>query len=62
MNNIIEDFKQRGDVIKIYEVIKKIDKDVLIDFDLECDIWETKKVEPLLIFNFYSMGDDDMPF
>jgi hypothetical protein len=54
-------FYKLDEVIHIYEVIKKIDKDVLIDFDLECDIWETRKVEPLFIFNFYSMDDGDMP-
>ena len=53
------------EVINIYELIKKIDKDVLVDFDLECDIWETKKLEPLFIFNFYSSDeydDEGLPF
>ena len=55
-------FYKLDDVIHIYETIKKIDKDVLVDFDLECDIWETKKIEPLFIFNFYAMGDDEDDF
>ena len=43
----------------IHEVIKVgKDENVLVDYDLECDIWETKKMEPLLIFNFYSLDDD----
>ncbi len=63
---MIDHFYKLDEVINIYEVMKKIDKDVLVDFDLECDIWETKKVEPLFIFNFYSSDeyDDDegLPF
>ena len=51
-------FYKLDDIIHIYETIKKFDKDILVDFDLECDIWETKKIEPLLIFNFYSNQDD----
>jgi hypothetical protein len=63
---MIDHFYKLDEVINIYEVMKKIDKDVLVDFDIECDIWETKKVEPLFIFNFYSSDeyDDDegLPF
>ena len=55
---MLDYFHKLDDVITIYETIKKIDKDVLVDYDLECDIWETKKMEPLLIFNFYSLDDD----
>ena len=55
---MIDYFYKLDDIIHIYETIKKFDKDILIDFDLECDIWETKKIEPLLIFNFYSNQDD----
>lgn len=55
---MVDYFYKLDDVITIYETIKKIDKDVLVDYDLECDIWETKKIEPLLIFNFYSLDDD----
>ena len=62
---MIDYFYKLDEVINIYELIKKIDKDVLVDFDLECDIWETKKLEPLFIFNFYSSDDYDdegLPF
>ena len=55
---MVDYFYKLDDVITIYETIKKIDKDVLVDYDLECDIWETKKMEPILIFNFYSLDDD----
>ena len=55
---MVDYFYKLDDVITVYETIKKIDKDVLVDYDLECDIWETKKMEPLLIFNFYSLDDD----
>ncbi len=55
---MIDYFYKLDDIIHIYETIKKFDKDILVDFDLECDIWETKKIEPLLIFNFYSNQDD----
>ena len=40
---MLDYFYKLDDVINIYETIKKIDKDVLVDYDLECDIWETKK-------------------
>ena len=62
---MIDYFYKLDEVINIYELIKKIDKDVLVDFDLECDIWETKKLEPLFIFNFYSSDeydDEGLPF
>ena len=58
-------FYKLDDIIHIYETIKKFDKDILVDFDLECDIWETKKIEPLFIFNFYSIEDEEdfsLPF
>ena len=55
---MVDYFYKLDDIINIYETIKKIDKDVLVDYDLECDIWETKKIEPLLIFSFYSLDDD----
>lgn len=55
---MVDYFYKLDDIITIYETIKKIDKDVLVDYDLECDIWETKKIEPLLIFSFYSLDDD----
>ena len=58
-HGVVDYFYKLDDVITIYETINKINKDVLVDYDLECDIWETKKIEPLFIFNFYSLDEDD---
>jgi len=55
------------EVIRIFEVLKKLSNDIMGDYDCEFDIWETNKGNPLLIIDFYLPGDynyedDDMPF
>jgi hypothetical protein len=53
------------DIIKVFEVINKLKKDILPQYDSEFDMWKTKKGSPLLTFNFYyneGLGDDNVPF
>lgn len=40
-------------IIKVFEVVNKLKKDILVQYDSEFDLWETKKGAPLFIFNFY---------
>lgn len=47
------------DVIKIFAVLKKLSNDIMADYDVEFDIWETRKGDPLLIIDFYSPEYDD---
>lgn len=47
-------------ILKIFEVLSKIKKDILPQYDSDIDLWKTKKFEPLLIFSFtYNEGLDD---
>lgn len=53
------------DIIKVFEVINKLKKDILPQYDSEFDMWKTKKGSPLLTFNFYydeGLDDDNVPF
>lgn len=56
-------------MMKIMSMIKKIQTEVLIQYDSEMDLWETKKGLPLLTFDFYydpnvkgKFEKDDVPF
>ena len=52
-------------VIKVFEVAKKLKKDILAQYDSEFEMWETKDGRPLLTFNFYygeGLNDDNAPF
>lgn len=53
------------DIIKVFEVVNKLKKDILPQYDSEFDMWKTKKGSPLLTFNFYydeGLDDDNVPF
>ena len=61
-----EKFKK---LIKIVGLVKKLKTDILIQYDIEMDLWETKRGEPLLTFDFYYNTDkkgqydrDELPF
>lgn len=50
------------DIIKVFEVVNKLKKDILPQYDSEFDMWKTKKGNPLLTFTFYydeGLDDDD---
>ena len=42
-----------GHILHIMGVMKKIASDILIQYDAEIDLWETKKGEPLLSLDFW---------
>ena len=48
------------DVIKVFEVAKKLKKDILPQYDSEFQIYYSKTGQPILTFNFtYGDGEDD---
>jgi len=52
-------------VIKVFDVIKKLKRDILPQYDSEFEMWETKDGRPLLTFNFYygeGLEDDEEAF
>jgi len=56
-------------IMKILGVLKKLQTDILIQYDAEVDLWETKEREPLFTVNFYydsgikgTYSDDEVPF
>lgn len=59
-------YKERlRDIVKIFDVLSKIKKDILPQFDSEIDLWKDKKGNPLLTVTFeYDEGldDDNAPF
>ena len=46
------------DIIKIFEVVNKLKKDILVQYDSEFDMWSTRKSNPILTFSFYYYDDD----
>ena len=65
---VLEKTERFSKLTKILGIIKKLSSDVLIQYDSEMDLWETKREEPLLTFDFYYNKDvkgkfkDDFPF
>jgi len=58
--SIIARFDRReslSDIIKVFEIVKKIKKDILPQYTSSYEIWETKMGEPMISFDF--MLDDD---
>jgi len=58
--SIIARFARReslSDIIKVFEIVKKIKKDILPQYTSSYEIWETKMGEPMISFDF--MLDDD---
>ncbi len=52
-------------ITKIFDVAKKLKKDILAQYDSEFELWETKNGHPMLTFNFFydnGDGDDIAPF
>lgn len=45
-------------LLKVLEVAKRLQKEVLVEYECEFEVWETKgEKTPLLVFNFYSSGE-----
>ena len=52
-------------VIQVFEIAKKLKRDILAQYDSEFEMWETKDGRPLLTFNFYygeGLNNDYAPF
>jgi hypothetical protein len=48
-----------SDVVKVFEVVKKIKKDILAQYSSSYEIWETKSGSPMITFEFMLEDDDD---
>jgi hypothetical protein len=56
-------------IMKIMNLLKKFESDILIQYDSEFDLWESKEGDPLLTAKFYydedvsnPTFDEDVPF
>ena len=47
------------DIIRVFEIIKKIKKDILAQYSSSYEIWETKQGVPMITFEFMLEDDDD---
>jgi hypothetical protein len=60
--SIIAQFGRReslGDIVKVFEIVKKIKKDVLAQYSSSFEMWETKQGVPMISFDFILDDDDD---
>lgn len=48
-----------SDIVKVFEIVKKIKKDVLAQYSSSYEIWETKTGTPMITFEFMLEDDDD---
>jgi hypothetical protein len=48
-----------SDIVKVFEIVKKIKKDVLAQYSSSYEIWETKTGTPMITFEFMLDDDDD---
>jgi len=48
-----------SDIVKVFEVIKKIKKDILAQYSSSYEMWETKSGSPMITFEFMLEDDDD---
>ena len=46
-------------IVKVLEVCKKLHTDVLIQYDVEFDLWETKSGYPLMTIRYFLDEDED---
>ena len=48
-----------SDIIKVFEIVRKIKKDVLAQYSSSYEMWETKSGSPMITFEFMLDDDDD---
>jgi hypothetical protein len=48
-----------SDIVKVFEVVKKIKKDILAQYSSSYEIWETKQGTPMITFEFMLEDDND---
>jgi hypothetical protein len=59
INVILTPRERLRKIISIFEVVNKLKKDILIQYDSEFEMWETKIGMPFFEFSFYYEGDKD---
>jgi hypothetical protein len=47
------------DVIRLFEIVKKIKKDILAQYDSSYEMWETRSGNPMITFDFNLDEDSD---
>ena len=47
-----------SDIVKVFEVVKKIKKDILAQYSSSYEIWETKQGTPMITFEFMLEDED----
>jgi hypothetical protein len=47
-----------SDIVKVFEVIKKIKKDILAQYSSSYEMWETKSGSPMITFEFMLEDED----
>jgi hypothetical protein len=61
----IREKEKLRDIIKIFEIVNKLRKDMLAQYDSEFELWKTKSGKPFLNFSFYyleGIDDDNIAF
>jgi hypothetical protein len=53
--------EKMASILKVFDVAKKLKKDILPQYDSEFEMWETKAGEPMLTFIFSYEGSDGDP-
>ena len=48
-----------SDVVKVFEIIKKIKNDILAQYSSSYEIWETKSGSPMITFEFMLEDDEN---
>jgi len=48
-----------SDIVKVFEIVRKIKKDVLAQYSSSYEMWETKTGTPMITFEFMLDDDDD---
>ena len=48
-----------SDIVKVFEIVKKIKKDILAQYSSSYEMWETKSGSPMITFEFMLEDDDD---
>jgi len=50
---VLKDKEPFAKMVKILDLMKKINKDILVNYECAIDLWKTKKSKPLLTVDFY---------
>lgn len=61
MEVVLKPIETFENVIKLMEFIEKVQKDILIGFKCDMDVWETKKKAPIFTFEFYQSSSTSTP-